>query len=360
MLLWPLVQAETKLSQFPIEFENFNDIPSDVKNGLKKSPFESGIRNKPTEALVNVTLTSFIFHEHYQKVQATFDISVGWKDERLKLKLPWNQGSRRKMGPQNSLWYPNITHANTGNALEIDAWISFLYVENQLNITHQGIKLEFDCLMEYRWFPFDSHVCQFGLKLSEEKKHIQFQEVPISDLSIKARPGILVVPQWSISPELEIATFKAEADNDADEELEFSGLQFEFHFNRILLLYFWQIYIPSILLCVAANGALFIPSDLIPGRMTLSVTSFLSLVALFNGARSGQNHWPQASYVNAMDVWQMLCYLIVFFILVEYCFVLYLTKIPDWKNKIEPKINRNLESVSKHFFHLFKIKFSNA
>ncbi len=44
--------------------------------------------------------------------------------------------------------------------------------------------------------------------------------------------------------------------------------------------------------------------------------------------------------LNAMDVWQIFCYLNVFFVLVEYCFVLWLSKGVSLENVIvikEPK-----------------------
>ena len=47
----------------------------------------------------------------------------------------------------------------------------------------------------------------------------------------------------------------------------------------------WQIYMPSLLLCIASTLSVYIPSQIVPGRMSLSVTSFLALVALFGNAR---------------------------------------------------------------------------
>lgn len=151
---------------FPIEFENVNDIPDIFKTELKKSPIESGIRSEASEAFANVTLKSFTFDENHQKAKVVLDVSIAWKDERLKLNIPWKNGARRKIYPETILWHPNITHA-TSKTLEMDAWIGYLYVENEFNVTYQGIPVEMHCEMEYRWFPFDSHLCYFGLKLSK-------------------------------------------------------------------------------------------------------------------------------------------------------------------------------------------------
>ena len=39
-----------------------------------------------------------------------------------------------------------------------------------------------------------------------------------------------------------------------------------------------------------------------------------------------RDDWPVSANWNAMDVWQILCYHNVFFVLVEYCVVLSLSK----------------------------------
>jgi hypothetical protein len=63
------------------------------------------------------------------------------------------------------------------------------------------------------------------------------------------------------------------------------GLKFEIKFKRLVAVYIWQIYMPSLLLCIASTSSVFIPSQIVPGRMSLTVTSFLALVALFGNKR---------------------------------------------------------------------------
>ena len=61
-----------------------------------------------------------------------------------------------------------------------------------------------------------------------------------------------------------------------------------------------------------------------------------------------RDDWPQSAYMNSMDVWQIMSYLNVFFVLVEYCLVLWLSKgvpfddIPA--NKISPKMMKKIVS----------------
>jgi hypothetical protein len=47
----------------------------------------------------------------------------------------------------------------------------------------------------------------------------------------------------------------------------------------------------------------------------------IALISLFH-----RNDWTKTTHMRAIDVWVILCYIGIFSTLVEYCFVLYLTK----------------------------------
>ena len=114
-------------------------------------------------------------------------------------------------------------------------------------------------------------------------------------------------PKWSVEPQQEIlkdfvnideaSPDEADIDTeyeydqdgnfvDYDEDWNYSnGLTVEIKFVRLFTVYIWQVFMPSLLLCIVSTLSTFIPSHLVPGRMSLSVTSFLTLVALFTSAR---------------------------------------------------------------------------
>ena len=78
---------------------------------------------------------------------------------------------------------------------------------------------------------------------------------------------------------------ESESDRLLDDWNYSDGLQFEIKFKRLVAVYIWQIYMPSLLLCIASTSSVFIPSQIVPGRMSLTVTSFLALVGLFGNKR---------------------------------------------------------------------------
>ena len=56
-------------------------------------------------------------------------------------------------------------------------------------------------------------------------------------------------------------------------------------FERKLSGHILHVYLPSVMLSIASVTSLFIPAENIPGRMSLSVTSCLSMITLFVGAK---------------------------------------------------------------------------
>merc|ERR1719323_1585625 len=84
--------------------------------------------------------------------------------------------------------------------------------------------------------------------------------------------------------------------------------------------YMIQTILPSLMMVLCSYGSLFIPHDQVPGRMALSITTTLTLVTLSNGLF---NTSPRTSYLKAIDVWLLVCFLFSVTVLVEFCVIVY-------------------------------------
>lgn len=80
-----------------------------------------------------------------------------------------------------------------------------------------------------------------------------------------------------------------------------------------------QTYLPSGLFVIVAWLSLFLPPESIPGRVTMAMTTLLTLAAMFGAVRQST---PKVSYVSALDIWMCTCIIFVFFALLEYVVVL--------------------------------------
>ena len=56
-----------------------------------------------------------------------------------------------------------------------------------------------------------------------------------------------------------------------------------------------------------------------------------------------RNDWTQTIHLRAMDIWVVLCYIGVFYALMEYCLILYLTKLSILDQRLTSKHRNQYE-----------------
>ncbi len=162
----------------------------------------------------------------------------------------------------------------------------------------------------------------------------------------------LNVPDWTLDLEM------------GDDYTHFSpyygetttGVAAIFKFKRVYTIHLMHTFFPSVMIALSSVLSVYVPSDLVPGRMGLCITAFLSMISLFNGARKD---WPLTSYMKAIDMWTTGCYFVVFTALIEYCIVLYLVKRADWERKIMKHKRTEAAKSSKKVAFLEKIEQRN-
>ncbi|XP_064637325.1 glycine receptor subunit alpha-3-like [Lineus longissimus] len=99
---------------------------------------------------------------------------------------------------------------------------------------------------------------------------------------------------------------------------EFPCLLVHFALTREIGFYMIQTFVPSALIVMLSWVSFWINADAVPGRVTLGVSTVLTITTQNAGARQGL---PHVSYVRAIDVWMTSCMAFVFGALVEYAFV---------------------------------------
>ena len=60
-----------------------------------------------------------------------------------------------------------------------------------------------------------------------------------------------------------------------------------------------------------------------------------------------RNDWTKTTHMRAIDVWVILCYIGIFSVLVEYCFVLYLSKSPMLDSKFGGAETKELHTANQ-------------
>lgn len=98
----------------------------------------------------------------------------------------------------------------------------------------------------------------------------------------------------------------------------FTCLAIVFNLRRRLGYHLFHTYIPSALIVVMSWISFWIKPEAIPARVTLGVTSLLTLATQNT---QSQQSLPPVSYVKAIDVWMSSCSVFVFLSLMEFAVV---------------------------------------
>lgn len=261
----------------------------------------------------------FAINEASMDITLEWYIRMYWTDHRLQPPLQ----SFRESSPwinidpahTSRMWIPTVY---IDHAKEI-TMPSLLVLPRSLRITKQGLMrystsviTKIACPMDFTAYPFDKQVCFMRL----EGYQYRTFEVEYS----WHETGI------QISNSLRTDHFTANFQIDGNERVQhenstFPSVQLRISLYRKMSYHVMNTYIPSGLFVIVSWLTFFIPVEVVPGRMVLTITTLLTMVSMFSTVRSES---PKVSYAKAIDMWMFFCIILVFTVLVEYTFVVYL------------------------------------
>ncbi|GBM26454.1 Glycine receptor subunit alpha-2 [Araneus ventricosus] len=115
--------------------------------------------------------------------------------------------------------------------------------------------------------------------------------------------------------------------------------------------YLINVYIPTVLIVVMSMLTFWIPHDAVPARVTLGVTSLLTIIT-----KQYQASMPSVSYIVALNVWLSSCIAFVFFSLLEYAAVIAMTTTKKPNHLFRDSPDLILPMVSTNFGFLLHMK----
>jgi len=313
-----------------------------LKKGLKCLDYDKNIapsethgnNSIPTEIFMkalDITFLEINDEKEYGLMESR--VSAIWYDHRLKFPkecLTKQNKTNFKMVESdvlNILWNPMdiflkilMRGKHTYNKFitigEDGKIITMCSIEEKYQDTDQGIEQSVTVKFDFTWYPFDTQKFIIPMPAGWNTPYYHFKASVSNQTNLLSKDWDVDITYGTpipISMELEVF------------DIEFNGyfIYNTYLFRRPLTNHFLQTFIPSMMLSIASASSVFIPPDVVPARMSLCITSFLSLISLFNGAR---NDWTKTTHMRAIDVWVIFCYIGVFSALMEYCVILYLTK----------------------------------
>ena len=144
-----------------------------------------------------------------------------------------------------------------------------------------------DCNFDFLWYPFDEQVCSIRIHITNVPKSF-VQMIPSQAKSFIVHNST----ESSGNPKYDLILTKVEASDN--------WCCINFVMKRNPSCHIIGTYVPVTLLHLIGYGTLFIRADHFQDRGTMSLTTLLVLISLFNESTSSL---PSTSYLKFIDVW---------------------------------------------------------
>uniref|UniRef100_A0A7N6ATN2 Gamma-aminobutyric acid receptor subunit delta n=1 Tax=Anabas testudineus TaxID=64144 RepID=A0A7N6ATN2_ANATE len=316
----------------------------DLMKGYARN-FRPGIGGPPVNVAMAIEVASI---DHISEANMEYTMTVflrqSWHDDRLS----YNH-TNKTLGLDSrfvdKLWLPDTFIVNAKSA-----WFHDVTVENKLiRLQPNGVILYSSritstvaCDMDLTKYPMDEQECMLDLESygyssedivyhwSESQRHIHgLDKLELSQFTITDYRFVT-----------EIMNFKSAG--------RFPRLSLRFQLRRNRGVYIIQSYMPSILLVAMSWVSFWISQSAVPARVTLGITTVLTMTTLMVSARSSL---PRASAIKALDVYFWICYVFVFAALIEYAFAHYNA---DYRLKEKAKV-KSIVKNGKQAMVLFSL-----
>lgn len=263
---------------------------------------------------MDITIASFdSISEVNMDYTITMYLNQYWKDERLAfsssdeiLTLPGDFAEK--------IWVPDTFFANDKNSYlhDVTEKNKMVRLHGDGSITY-GMRFTttLACMMDLHYYPLDSQNCTV---------EIESYGYTVTDVVMYWKDVPVVGVEEAELPQFTIMGYDA---NDRTEELAtgvYRRLSISFSLQRNIGYFVFQTYLPSILIVMLSWVSFWINHEATSARVSLGITTVLTMTTISTGVRSSL---PRISYVKAIDIYLVMCFVFVFAALLEYSAVNY-------------------------------------
>ncbi|XP_050040332.1 gamma-aminobutyric acid receptor subunit beta-like [Dermacentor andersoni] len=300
--------------QPPEQLENITDILKNILEGydIRLRPNFGG---KPLFIGMDINIASFdSISEVNMDYTITLYLNQYWRDERLtfskeKYELTLSGDFAEK------IWVPDTFFANDKNSFlhDVTEKNKMVRLQSDGHITY-GMRFTttLACMMDLHYYPLDSQNCTV---------EIESYGYTVSDVVMFWKdPEPVVGVEQSELPQFTIIKYET---TDRKEKLAtgtYQRLSLSFELKRNIGYFIFQTYLPSILIVMLSWVSFWINHEATSARVALGITTVLTMTTISTGVRSSL---PRISYVKAIDIYLVMCFVFVFAALLEYAAVNY-------------------------------------
>ncbi|ODN04119.1 Glycine receptor subunit alpha-3 [Orchesella cincta] len=247
-------------------------------------------------------------------------LSQRWTDERLIFGDEWFHDNRDFfILPQeftDKIWVPDpyIVNAKSTDVGQLTQKLVTVYIFKNRTIHYTAnLFATVACAMNYKYYPWDYQVCPMFIEsFSYDESQVKYSWASESAFTINRKLRMLqfVVTRPLHYHEASVPRYL--------EDKNFTQLIACFRFDRLLGNHLIQTFAPCSLIVCLSWFSFWLELNALSARMSLVVTSILTLVTQFVGLRADL---PPVAYIKAIDIWMGGCMIWVFGALGEYVLV---------------------------------------
>ncbi|XP_067614274.1 glycine receptor subunit alpha-4 [Eurosta solidaginis] len=288
-------------------------LPEDIKRYDKMRPPKKD--GQPTIVYFHVTVMGLdSIDENSMTYVADVFFAQTWKDHRLRLPENMTQEYRLlEVDWLKNMWRPDSFFKNaksvTFQTMTIPNHYMWLYKDKTI-LYMVKLTLKLSCIMNFAIYPHDTQECKLQMEsLSHTTDDMIFQWDPTTPL---------VVDENIELPQVALIHNQTADCTQVYSTGNFTCLEVIFTLKRRLVYYVFNTYIPTCMIVIMSWVSFWIKPEAAPARVTLGVTSLLTLST--QHAKS-QASLPPVSYLKAVDAFMSVCTVFVFMALMEYCLI---------------------------------------
>jgi len=244
----------------------------------------------------------------------TMYLNQYWKDERLSFSPEEDKVLTLSGDFAEKIWVPDTFFANDKNSFlhDVTEQNKMVRLHGDGAITY-GMRFTttLACMMDLHYYPLDSQNCtveieSYGYTVSDVVMY--WREEPVVGVDKAELPQFTIVRWETNERKIRLATGT------------YQRLSLSFKLQRNIGYFVFQTYLPSILIVMLSWVSFWINHEATSARVALGITTVLTMTTISTGVRSSL---PRISYVKAIDIYLVMCFVFVFAALLEYAAVNY-------------------------------------
>lgn len=269
---------------------------------------------KPLLVGMDLTIASFdSISEVNMDYTITLYLNQYWKDERLAFGKG-NELLTLSGDFSERIWLPDTFFANDKNSYihDVTERNKLVRLKSDGEITY-GMRFTatLACMMDLHYYPLDSQNCTV---------EIESYGYTVLDVVMYWKERAVRGVKEADLPQFTIVGYET---NDRKESLAtgiYQRLSLSFKLRRNIGYFVFQTYLPSCLIVMLSWVSFWINHEATSARVALGVTTVLTMTTISTGVRGSL---PRISYVKAIDIYLVMCFVFVFAALLEYAAVNY-------------------------------------